>query len=190
MEEGLDVLKLCFAGEPFSYEGKRYQFSDVAITPGYVQEGGHHCGLLQCQRQALTEWQGTMHTSFRKACDNALLSPGSRRLKLAGGVQTIIEKGIIRSVLVTDDLDREWGPRPHCRTIPHAAVSTIFRGKQRRIWRGGEAIPQTWIVGNVSECIDQLESFVRAFGITDLVTMAVPPGMPVECVKPQPRAVI
>ena len=36
---------------------------------------------------------------------------------------------------------------------------------------------------NVTECVDQLEAFVRAFGITDLVTMAVPPGMPVDALN-------
>ena len=40
MNEGIEVLQHCFAGERFSYRGKRYQFEDVKITPGYVQEGG------------------------------------------------------------------------------------------------------------------------------------------------------
>ena len=39
-DEGLDVLKLAFTGETFSYAGKRYNFSGVKITPGYVQRGG------------------------------------------------------------------------------------------------------------------------------------------------------
>ena len=40
MNEGIEVLKACFTGERFSYTGKRYQFEDVQITPGYVQAGG------------------------------------------------------------------------------------------------------------------------------------------------------
>ncbi|MEM7081045.1 MAG: LLM class flavin-dependent oxidoreductase, partial [Pseudomonadota bacterium] len=40
MNEGIEVLQRCFTGERFSYQGKRYQFEDVMITPGYVQEGG------------------------------------------------------------------------------------------------------------------------------------------------------
>ena len=40
MEEGIEILKLCFSGERFSYQGKRYQLKDVRITPGYVQPGG------------------------------------------------------------------------------------------------------------------------------------------------------
>ena len=34
------MLQQCFSGERFSYHGKRYQFEDVKITPGYVQQGG------------------------------------------------------------------------------------------------------------------------------------------------------
>ena len=37
---GIEVLQHCFSGERFSYHGKRYQFNDVRITPGYVQAGG------------------------------------------------------------------------------------------------------------------------------------------------------
>jgi len=39
------------------------------------------------------------------------------------------------------------------------------------------SIPQTWVVGNVEHCVNELTSFVREYGITDLVTWAVPPGM-------------
>ena len=39
------------------------------------------------------------------------------------------------------------------------------------------SIPQTWVVGNVEDCVKELTSFVREYGITDLVTWAVPPGM-------------
>lgn len=41
----------------------------------------------------------------------------------------------------------------------------------------GEQVPQRWIVGDVEECVDQLKEFVTTFGITDIVTMAVPPGL-------------
>jgi alkanesulfonate monooxygenase SsuD/methylene tetrahydromethanopterin reductase-like flavin-dependent oxidoreductase (luciferase family) len=41
----------------------------------------------------------------------------------------------------------------------------------------GERIPQTWIVGDVDHCVEELGRFIEAFGITDIVTMAVPPGL-------------
>jgi hypothetical protein len=41
----------------------------------------------------------------------------------------------------------------------------------------GEPVPQTWIVGDTEHCISEILSFVDDFGITDIVTMAVPPGL-------------
>ena len=38
-------------------------------------------------------------------------------------------------------------------------------------------IPQTWVVGNADHCVAELARFIREYGITDLVTWAMPPGM-------------
>ena len=43
-----------------------------------------------------------------------------------------------------------------------------------------EPIPQTWIIGNADECVEQLRAFIDEFGVTDIVTMAVPPGLRAE----------
>ncbi|HEY5647092.1 MAG TPA: hypothetical protein VIS76_14165, partial [Pseudomonadales bacterium] len=48
---------------------------------------------------------------------------------------------------------------------------------QEGLGRHGDPIPQTWVVGDVDHCVDELAGFVRTFGITDLVTMGVPPGL-------------
>ena len=86
-------------------------------------------------------------------------------------------------MLVTDDLDREWGRVRTAERYRMKLYRRFFEESNEGFGEEGEAIPQTWIVGNVSECTDQLESFIRAFGITDLVTMAVPPGMPVDALN-------
>lgn len=39
-DEGLEVLTRAFTGERFSFRGKRYDFQDVIIRPGYVQPDG------------------------------------------------------------------------------------------------------------------------------------------------------
>lgn len=39
-EESVDVLKAAFAGERFSYSGKRFQLDDVVLTPPPVRPGG------------------------------------------------------------------------------------------------------------------------------------------------------
>jgi hypothetical protein len=38
-------------------------------------------------------------------------------------------------------------------------------------------IPQTWVVGDADHCVTELAAFIREYGLTDIVTWAVPPGM-------------
>src|SRR5258708_1837998 len=40
-----------------------------------------------------------------------------------------------------------------------------------------QRIPQTWVVGNVDHCVAELTSFIEEYGLTDIVSWAVPPGM-------------
>ena len=60
---------------------------------------------------------------------------------------------------------------------PRAAVSAQ-RGEG--FGDAGEQVPQTWIVGDVDHCVAELKQFIETFGITDIVSMAVPPGMRAE----------
>lgn len=40
MEEGIAVLRRAFAGEPFEFHGRRYDFGKIQVTPGPVRPGG------------------------------------------------------------------------------------------------------------------------------------------------------
>jgi len=40
MDEGLDILRLAFAGEPFSYAGTHWSFPEVIVAPGPMRPGG------------------------------------------------------------------------------------------------------------------------------------------------------
>jgi alkanesulfonate monooxygenase SsuD/methylene tetrahydromethanopterin reductase-like flavin-dependent oxidoreductase (luciferase family) len=40
MLEGFEILRLAFAGKPFSYDGKRFQVPEVIITPPPIRDGG------------------------------------------------------------------------------------------------------------------------------------------------------
>jgi alkanesulfonate monooxygenase SsuD/methylene tetrahydromethanopterin reductase-like flavin-dependent oxidoreductase (luciferase family) len=40
MAEGFEILRLAFMGEPFSYEGKRFQVPEIYVTPPPIREGG------------------------------------------------------------------------------------------------------------------------------------------------------
>jgi len=83
------------------------------------------------------------------------------------------------------------GYAPHeFRDWPAVRAAERYRGQVYRSFNKDESaaggvsgntreasIPQTWVVGNVEHCVKELTSFVREYGITDLVTWAVPPGM-------------
>jgi alkanesulfonate monooxygenase SsuD/methylene tetrahydromethanopterin reductase-like flavin-dependent oxidoreductase (luciferase family) len=165
-DEGIEVLRHCFTGEKFSFHGKRYDFDDVVIRPRYVQPGGPPL------------WIAAMSEAQRAAM---VLDPWRATLKASGRNPDLYRVGIIRSCLVTDDPERDW---------PAVRAAERYRSQVYRSFNKDESaaggvsgntreasIPQTWVVGNVEHCVKELTSFVREYGITDLVTWAVPPGM-------------
>ena len=40
LEEGIEVIRAAFRGEPFSFEGKRYRMPEVLVTPPPIRAGG------------------------------------------------------------------------------------------------------------------------------------------------------
>ena len=180
MNEGIEILQRCFTGERFSYSGKRWQFEDVKITPGYVQAGGpplwvaamSEAGALRAAKynthflpqglkaRSFDTWVNALHSSGRK--------PEHHRV------------GIIRSVLVTDDRNTDWPLVRAAEKYRMALYQQFFAESGEGFGERGEPVPQTWIVGNEDQCVDQLVEFAQAFGITDLVSMAVPPGLRAE----------
>lgn len=178
MNEGIEVLQHCFTGERFSYHGKRYQLEDVQITPGYVQPEGPPLWIASMS-EAGAERAARYGTNFLpQGLRERSYDPWVRAVEARGGNPADSRVGLIRSVLVTDDRDTDW-----------AAVRAAERYRMELYVRfneesgegfdnaAGERVPQTWVIGNTEECIEQIVSFAREFAITDMVTMAVPPGL-------------
>jgi alkanesulfonate monooxygenase SsuD/methylene tetrahydromethanopterin reductase-like flavin-dependent oxidoreductase (luciferase family) len=89
--------------------------------------------------------------------------------------------GIIRSCLVTDDRERDWAA---VRVAERRRMEVYNRFREAAGGHGGVAgiteeqrIPQTWVVGDVDHCVAELAAFIREYGLTDIVSWAVPPGM-------------
>ncbi|MGI9327629.1 MAG: LLM class flavin-dependent oxidoreductase [Pseudomonadales bacterium] len=174
--EGIEVLKHCFSGEKFSYQGKRYQFNDVKITPGYVQEGGPPLWIAAMSRAgAMRAAKYDTHLLPQGARDAALL-PYLEELKTTGRDPSNYRVGIIKSVLVTDDKDKDW-PVVKASERYRMQLYSRFFAESNTPFGEGDHIPQTWVVGNVDECISELSSFIAEYGITDLVTWGSPPGL-------------
>tara|TARA_B110000858_G_C17764739_1_gene456392 strand:+ start:225 stop:1229 length:1005 start_codon:yes stop_codon:yes gene_type:complete len=177
MNEGIEVLQQCFTGERFSYHGKRYQFEDVIIKPGYVQKGGPPIWLA-----AMSE-PGALRAAHY---DTNFLPQGLRKKSFDPWVEALQSTdrktsdkrvGIIRSILVTDDRSADWPVIRAAEKYRMQLYNRFFEESGEGFGETGEPVPQTWIVGDVEHCIGELKSFIREFGITDIVTMAVPPGL-------------
>ena len=181
MDEGLEVLTRCFTGERFSFHGARYDFDDVTIRPRYVQPGGPPLWIAAMSEAGAQRAARNDSNFLPQGARSAVLDPWRATLKATGRDPDTYRVGIIRSCLVTDDKERDWPP---------VRAAERYRGEVYRSFNkdesaaGGVAgntreasIPQTWVVGDVDHCVKELTSFVREYGITDLVTWAVPPGM-------------
>lgn len=179
-DEGLEVLRRCFTGERFSFHGKRYTFDDVVIRPRYVQQGGPPLWVAAMSEAGAQRAAHFDSHLLPQGPRTAVLDPWRSALAGSGRDPQNYRVGIIRSCLVTDDVERDWPP---------VRAAERYRGEVYRSFTpgtgaGGVAgntdsarIPQTWVVGNADHCVAELSGFIREYGITDLVTWAVPPGM-------------
>lgn len=180
MNEGIEVLQKCFLGERFSYHGKRYQFDDVIITPGYVQKGGPPLWIAAMSEQGAAR-AAKYNTNFLpQGVKSRSFDPWIDALENSGRKPTDYRVGIIRSILVTDDREADWIPVRAAERYRMDLYKQFFEESGEGFGDPGEQVPQTWIVGNVDQCVSELKQFIQTFGITDIVSMAVPPGMRAE----------
>ena len=176
MDEGLEVLRRAFSGEEFSFSGKRYQFSDVKITPGFVQDGGPPM------------WVAAMSAAgARRAArfDCNFLPQGDRSQTIDVwheecarlGRDTAQKRvGIIKGVFVTNDKANQWPVVRDSERYRMQLYQRLF-AQSNTDFGAGQHIPQTWVVGSVDQCVDELGQFMQTFGISDLVTWGIPPGL-------------
>jgi alkanesulfonate monooxygenase SsuD/methylene tetrahydromethanopterin reductase-like flavin-dependent oxidoreductase (luciferase family) len=178
-EEGLEVLRRCFAGERFSFHGRRYRFDDVVVRPGYVQPGGPPLWLAAMSA-------GGARRAARFDCHllpqgprDQTLEPWRAALTDTGRDPAGYRVGIIRGCLVTDDRERDWPAVRAAERYRGQLYERLFAeaGRFQPVERAGPRIPQTWVVGDVEHCVAELSSFIAEHGITDLVSWAVPPGL-------------
>ena len=180
MEEGIEVLQKCFSGERFSYQGKRYQFEDVVITPGYVQEGGPPLWVAAMSEAGAMRAAKYNANFLPQGLRSNSYDPWIEKLRATDRNPGDYRVGIIRSILVTEDRDRDWQVVRAAERYRMALYQRFFEESGEGFGEKGEPVPQTWIVGNVDECVTDLLKFINDFGITDIVSMAVPPGMRAE----------
>lgn len=179
MDEAIEILQLCFQGEKFSYTGKRYKLDDVLVTPGYIQAGGPPLWVA-AMSEAGARRAAKYNTHFLPQGLKVNFDTWVNEVSTAGRKPRDHRVGIIRSILVTDDRNTDWPVIRAAERYRMELYNRFFKESGEGFGDGGEPIPQTWIVGNEQECVEQLLNFIHEYGMTDIVTMAVPPGLRAE----------
>lgn len=191
-EEALKVLKLAWGGEAFNFEGKRYRFSNLRVTPDPVQEGGPPLWL------AATSPAGAKRAA---TFGTHLLPQGPKSLTIDPWKENVGDTsnrrvGLIRGVFVTDDPELEWEPIAAAERYRRDVYVGLIKASQdhkSEIASRSESAksrrpslvadtpiplnPLVWTVGNADHCVAELQELIISNGITDLVTWGGPPGL-------------
>ena len=130
-------------------------------------------------RRAPCERRGSAPTCCRRvrADSRSIRGRRSSRRRPRSGDHRI---GIIRSCLVTDDRERDWA-QVRVAGVDAWRSTTLPRGS-RRTWRRrrhrrGRAHPADLGGRRRRPLVTELAAFIHEYGLTDIVTWAVPPGM-------------
>jgi alkanesulfonate monooxygenase SsuD/methylene tetrahydromethanopterin reductase-like flavin-dependent oxidoreductase (luciferase family) len=184
MNEGIEVLKECFSGKQFSYHGRRWHFDDVIITPGYVQPGGPPLWIAAMSEAGALRAAKYDTNFLPQGLKTRSFDPWVNALEESGRKPQDKRVGIIRSILVTDDRNTDWPVIRAAEKYRMELYNRFFKESGEGFGERGEPIPQTWVVGDVDHCVEELKSFIETFGITDIVSMAVPPGLRAQQMAP------
>lgn len=180
MNESIEILQHCFSGEKFSFNGKRYQLEDVQITPGYVQDGGPALWVAAMSEAGALRAANYNTNFLPQGLKAKSFDPWVAEVQALGRQPSDHRVGIIRSILVTDDKDSDWQVVRAAERYRMALYQKFFAESGEGFGDEGEPVPQTWIVGDVDHCVQEILFFIEKFGITDIVSMAVPPGLRTE----------
>ena len=179
-EELVQILRLAWAGEPFSFSGKRYQFDDLLVTPAPVQPGGPPLWIAGMSEKAAVRAARFDTHLLPQGAPEVVIEPWKSELRSTGRDPDDYRVGIIRSVFVTDDAEREWNPIKPAERYRLGVYAKFFAETPDSFTAfdlSKGAIPQTWIVGDEDHCVAELVDFVTRFGFTDVVTWGASPGM-------------
>ncbi len=182
-EEALEVLRLAWTEDRFSFQGKRYQFEDVSVRPRPVQDGGPPIWIAAMSEPGARRAARFGAHLLPQGDRAVVLDPWREALQAAGRSPDDHRVGIIRSCLVTDDPEA---------LMPRIREAARYTGAIYADWIASDAtmsrqlesgrehqrtIPQSWIVGDAEHCVSELTAFIEEFGITDVLLWGVPPGL-------------
>ena len=179
-EEAVDILRRSWADEPFSFEGKRYRIPEINVFPKPVQPGGPPLWMAAMRRPGAERAARLGMHLLPQTSRSESLDPWIEGVRATGGDPSQFRVGLIRSFLVTDDPDRDWPAWRSAERYRMEAYTEFFKATPDDYgqgWRESDSIPQNVFVGSADACVEELQRMSREFGITDVVSAGLPPGV-------------
>lgn len=177
-EEGIDILRLAWADGPFDYDGRRYQLSAVDVHPKPVQPGGPPLWIAAMSEAGANRAARFGTNLLPQGRRSEVLDPYRAAVAAGGADPGERRVGIIRSFYVSDDRERDWPILREAERFRMAIYDRFMASTPDEYnWRGGDAIPQNAFIGTADECIEEMVSFASEFGITDIASSGLPPGV-------------
>lgn len=187
MEEGVAVLRGCWAEGPFSFVGRHYELDAIDVVPKPVQKP--HPPLWMA---------ATADPAARRAARLGLhLLPQADRtggygawvdeLAKQGRKPAEFRVGLIKSWFLSD----QGRDDPLWQTIRERER---YRGSTYAPWLaagyvrpapGAVPIDQGYMIGSASDLIQQIDAATKALPLTDIISWATPPGMDPEEMNPK-----
>ena len=193
-EDAIDVLRLAWSGKPFSYEGKRYSYRDLRVTPDPVQPGGPPLWVAATSEAGALRAARFDTNLLPQGPKAAVLGPWKEALASDGRDAADKRVGIIRGVYVTDGRDPAEDPTWEAIAAAEKYRRDVYIGiikasadhtaaARERAARTGPRQPDplnplVWTVGDADRCVAELTTMIRDHDVTDLVTWGGPPGLP------------
>lgn len=177
-EEGIQILRLAWGDGPFSFTGKRYELTDVDVHPKPVQPGGPPLWVAAMSEAGARRAARFATNLLPQGKRTEVLDPWRDAVRAAGRDPDDHRVGIIRTVYVTDDRERDW-PMIRAAERYRMSIYTRFMAEtpDTYAWGDAGAIPQSVIVGTADEVTAELQAFVDTYGITDIASSGLPPGI-------------
>jgi len=180
-DEAIEILRLAWGEEPFSFRGKRYDLSDIDVHPKPVQPGGPPLWIAAMKEPGALRAARFGTNLLPQGRREEVLDPWRDAITAKGEDPDNYRVGIIRSVYVTDDREKDW---PKIREAERFRMgvygSFMAETPDDYGWGSSDGIPQNVIVGDADQVTQELSAFIDMYGITDIATSGLPPGIEPE----------
>ena len=180
-DEAIEILRLAWGEGPFSFKGKRYNLSNIDVHPKPVQPGGPPLWIAAMKEPGALRAARFGTNLLPQGRREEVLDPWRDAVNAKGEDPDDYRVGIIRSVYVTDDRERDW---PKIREAERFRMgvygSFMAETPDEYGWGSSDGIPQNVIVGDATQVTKEISEFINTYGITDIATSGLPPGIEPE----------